>query len=330
VASECVTAAEAHSRSEEQARAATLAAAAEARTRQERDAARLEQLRAQAQSTNENFLAIAFALFGFAILAGAANFVYQLQNKPRERRAALIAAAVLGAGAVILFLMRPNPADVSLSSEPALPTPKGAAATAASAIAASATDGTGPLMCVLDRNSGRITVSAGEDTRMTFAPGGCVNGRTQYVDQGDGRWSRILVPNQDSTVSRMSYNPATRAYTVQRYLLPLREMQAIRAQRARVAVQSCTGDATALATLSRREAAIAAMLPAQPNEELVYRCRAARAEDMAPPAPPRPALTPAGERQPRPPAGDTQEPESTPREGLTDTKPRPEAAPSKP
>lgn len=276
VATPCVSADEARARADAmtavEARTAALAGEQARAEQAARDAEALEQLRGSAQSTRENIMALAIALFGIAILAGAASFLYQAQNKAKERKIAIIAGAVLAAAALILFLLRPTMGDVHLPrSDP----PTGAVSEATTATGAS--DIYGSLTCRVDPARGRITVSATSDVALSITPQGCVNARTQYVRGAGGIWSRTLVPNQDQAVTRISFNPATGQSTTRRYLLPLEAMEAVRRQRAAGETPSCTGDAATLEALSRREAAIATLLPAEPNEEIVSACGVASA-----------------------------------------------------
>ncbi|MEQ1726434.1 MAG: serine protease [Sphingopyxis sp.] len=274
VSSLCVSADEARARADarsvEDARAATIAEERARAAQASRDAEALDGLREAAQNTRENVMALAIALFGIAILCGAASFLYQSQDKVRERRIAIIAGAVLAGAALIAFVLRPSVVDVHVPrSDPA-------AATVDTAVtgAASARGVYGALTCRVDPARGRITVSATSDTALAITPQGCVNGRTQYVRGAGGAWSRTLVPNQDATVTRIAYDPATGQSTTRRYLLPLEAMEAVRRQRAAGETPACTQDAAILEALSRREAAIATLLPAEPNEEIVSACRA--------------------------------------------------------
>lgn len=265
----CVSAEEAAARSAamtaEERRMAAEAQAAQG-MRAARDAERLQQMRAEAQTSSENFMALAFGLFGVAILCGAASFLYQTQHKPRERRMAIIAGAVLAAGAIIIFLFRPQPANINLPD---------AASAAPTTAVPPPRDQYGAMACTVDRTVGRITVSATPDASMDITPQGCVNSRTQYVRGPDGRWSRTLIPNQDATVTRVSYDPATARTTTERYFLPLEAMEAVRRQRAASEVRGCTADPEQLAALSRRETTISTLLPDQPNEEIISDCRPA-------------------------------------------------------
>ncbi len=269
VIGDCITAAEASERDAAQDSAAARAQSeAEARAAAGRTAAQnraLEQARSAAQERRETFMALAVFLFGIGILAGAAALMYTGQAKPREQRAATLAAIILALGALVVFLLRPDPDDV------AVPAP----APARVAAAPVATGRYGALSCQVDRSRGRMTISTGDDTALDITPTGCVNGRTQYSAAGDGRWTRTLVPTQDSTVSRTSYDPRTGDYVVRRYLLPLATLETLRRARVPANGRGCTTDAAALAALADREAALGAQLPTQPNEQIVSRCTAA-------------------------------------------------------
>lgn len=280
VANECLTLAEAAARDgalDVEARRAAAVTAERDAARREARALELERLKDDAQSRRETYIALAIVLFGAAILSGAASFMYAGQSKPREQRAAMLAGGLLALAALIVFLLRPSPADVRLppiESETALPEAAPAALT-------------GTLVCTVDRNRGRITVSAGDDTALSIDSEGCVNGRTQYVRGPDGNWTRTLVPDQDATISRVSYDEASGTYVVRRYLMSLAPMEAARRQRGAAELRGCTADPERLAAIAARENAIAALLPARPNEELVSQCRVATAAAAAPDAPQR-------------------------------------------
>ncbi len=275
VANECLTLAEAAARDGamdvEARRAAAITAERDAARREAR-AQELERLRDNAQSRRETYIALAIVLFGAAVLAGAASFMYAGQAKPREQRAAILAGGLLALAALIVFLLRPSPADVRL---PPLER-ESMAAPAAEPVAL-----TGNLVCTVDRNRGRITVSAGDDVALSIDGDGCVNGRTQYVRGPDGLWSRTLVPEQDATISRVTYDEASGTYVVRRYLMSLAGMEAARRQRGPAEARGCTADPERLAELLAREGAIAAILPPRPNEELISQCRAVAATAAA-------------------------------------------------
>lgn len=280
VTSACLSADEARAReaamTADERRAAAEAEAREREARAARTADQLAIARANAQESRENFMAFAIVLFGLAIISVAASFKYEVQDKASERRAALIGAGLLALGALIIFLLRPSPADVRATVENDVAT-----ATAEPAAPAK----TGALSCTVDRSRGRLTVSQGQDTQLSFRGDGCVNGRTQYVRGADDLWTRTLVPNEDATISRLSYDPASGDYVVKRYLMSLESMETARRQRDSLAVQGCTADPATIARLTQREVAIASMLPEEPHEEIISRCRVSEAAAEQPVSP---------------------------------------------
>jgi hypothetical protein len=120
----------------------------------------------------------------------------------------------------------------------------------------------------------RTTVSTTEDVALEWHPGGCVNGRTQYAPAGDA-WERVLVPDEEDTVSIARFDPETLTYTNTRYLLGAEEMAALRKLRGEAEGGACTTDASQLEQLAYREAELRAALPGLPNEKLVYSCASA-------------------------------------------------------
>ncbi len=277
VASPCLSQDEAAARARAEADAAQSMAAADATRRAERSIVRgaeLEQLRDAARSRRELFTAFSAVLLALATVAGSGAFTYHALERFSERRAALIAAGALAVGALLLFLLRPDPRNVALPPDPTPPP-----ATAAAAV------GFGNLVCTVDPTRGRITVSTGDDLNLAIDDKGCVNGRTQYVLGSDGLWSRTQVPNNDANVARISYDPASGEAVTRRYLLPLTALEALRQQRGATSTTGCTVDPAQLAALAARERTIATMLPQRPNEEIVSRCRPAAAAAPATTAP---------------------------------------------
>src|SRR3546814_998922 len=65
------------------------------------------------------------------------------------------------------------------------------------------------FLCTIEPERSRITVSSTNDVPVDFARGGCVNARTQYTKGADGRWQRILVPQEEATVTIASIDPET-------------------------------------------------------------------------------------------------------------------------
>jgi hypothetical protein len=114
--------------------------------------------------------------------------------------------------------------------------------------------------------------TAAADLNLDWGAAGCVNGRTQYAENGS-RWDRILIPADEQTVSVLQFDPATRAYVSMRYFLPAGQMDALRKIRTQVKLKACSTDEAARANLSQQQAAMRTQLPTYPNEKIVYACR---------------------------------------------------------
>ena len=238
--------------------AAARDAAEQARLRRE---AAIADARADVQVARENFMAGAAVALVFGALAlGAAGML----ATRGDRRWTWVAGGggVLILGAVALFLLRPN-FDAGSIAE-------------ANARAAKTADAIGPLRCSFVADRSRVTVSQPAETRLAWGGDGCVNGRTQYAEDGRGGWSRVLVPDGEATVSILAYSPATRTYSNTRYFLDEARMTEARRLRKGVGVKACSTDAAARANLASQQSAIRAALPPVPNEKLVYSCKPAR------------------------------------------------------
>ncbi len=247
---------------------------AEARANAEANAAKnaaaeldrdLKQARAEeeALAARENRIALAGVFFVIGALAAGAGLLFYSQQNMRNAKIAGGAGAALMIGAAVLFVTRPDArAEIAADSAP-VPTaaePKLAA---------------GNLLCTIRPDRSRITVSATTDVPISIGKDGCVNGRTQYTRGADDRWQRILVPNDEPTVTVASIDAAGRDYRVERYLLDAETMAKARETRAGVALKSCTANPDELAGLAAQQDAIRSALPASPNERLVYGCQPA-------------------------------------------------------
>jgi hypothetical protein len=166
---------------------------------------------------------------------------------------------MLIAGAFALFFTRPG---FDASNILAVPEAMPGTVTA---------DGFGPMLCRIVPERSRVTVSDTQATLLDVTRDGCVNGRTQYAEHGQG-WRRVLVPDDEQTVSVLDYDPASRAYTNTRYLLGDEEMTRLRALRGEVKLKACSSDQAARAALSGQQSAVLAALPQLYNEKLVYSC----------------------------------------------------------
>lgn len=238
--------------------AQTLAAAA--RAQQDREDALVE-ARAANTAMRENFMAGAAVLLVLGAL-GIGGGGLLAARKDSRARWAVAGGALLMLGAGLLFFLRPAFDPRSVRAAPvAVPSPTSHA--------------TGPLTCTFDPARSRVTVSAIADVTLNWQGDGCMNGRTQYAEDGKGGWARILVPDEEETVSILSYKPATRTYINTRYLLGDAAMTEARRLRKGVTVKTCTSDGAERANLSGQLAAIRAALPPLPNEKLVYSCNPA-------------------------------------------------------
>lgn len=232
----------------------------------------LKQARAEeeALAARENRIALAGVFFVIGALAAGAGLLFYSQQNMRNAKIAGGAGAALMIGAAVLFVTRPDArAEIAADSAPA-PTaaePKLAA---------------GNLLCTIRPDRSRITVSATTDVPISIGKDGCVNGRTQYTRGADDRWQRILVPNDEPTVTVASIDAAGRDYRVERYLLDAETMAKARETRAGVALKSCTANPDELAGLAAQQDAIRSALPASPNERLVYRCQPASGAEAKP------------------------------------------------
>lgn len=243
------------------ARSASEAAARDAaeRARIAREAA-LTDARAANETLRENVMATAAVLLVAGALAIGGAFVLAGRGDRRARWAGA-GGAVLMASAVVTFLARPSFDPASVRSPEPVAAPAAAAAAAA-----------GRLICRFQPERSRITVSAASDTALTWDGAGCVNGKTQYSEDGHGGWARVLVPDAENTVSVLSLDPATLRYSATRFLLSDEEMAGVRRLRRELTVRGCTADQAQRAALAGQQSAIRAALPRLPNEKLVYSC----------------------------------------------------------
>ena len=257
---------------EDQAR---LAAEADARQAAQAEFAAKAQRDAELQilSERDNGLALAAVLLLAAFGAGAAAFVFAQRGRQRQLKLAGGAAGLLAVAAVGTWLLRPPLSLIDERAKDIIAEAKAKAEHAPSpGASAEAPQGPEKLVCTLDPQRSRVTVSDVTDVPLTWAPGGCVNGRTQYGLAGDG-WSRVLVPQGEATVSITRYDPDRHEYTVERYLMGLDAMTAAREARTRLKAPACGAGEAAARALGEAQGSVRALLPAEPNERLRYNCR---------------------------------------------------------
>jgi len=234
----------------------------------------LKQARAEedALASRENRIALAGVFFVIGALAAGAGLLSYNQKNMRNAKIAGAIGAVLMLGAAILFVTRPD-AHAEIAEE-------AAAVTEAPKLTQ------GNFLCTIRPDRSRITVSATTDVPIAIRASGCVNDRTQYTRGADDRWQRILVPNEEATVTVASIDSTGHDYRVDRYLLDAETMTKAREIRAGVTLKGCTANADQLAGLAAQQDAIRSALPASPNERLVYRCQPAAGVAVKPAAAP--------------------------------------------
>ncbi|MEE4154929.1 MAG: serine protease [Erythrobacter sp.] len=253
-------------------------AAREARLREAREEAQLKALIAISQERDD---AMAFAVVLLLIGLGGGAVALHWRNKAqgakapqRLQRLTLIAAGLSGAAliaAAFAWLTRPGFAEIddrvaALMSENGLGEgPPGAG----SQTAAQASDGT--LLCTFQPDRSRVMGARTDDVEFQWVADGCVNGRTQYGFAG-GEWMRVFVPNDEAAVSINVYDPETRLFRTDRYLLSRGEMEEARALRSAITPPAC-GVSDAAQILGEQQSALIGALPERPNERLVYSCR---------------------------------------------------------
>ncbi len=229
----------------------------------------LNAAREQAERLRENVMAVAaLLLVGGALAVGAAG----LLESRGSRRAAIWTVSAGGAAivaAVVVFLLRPS-AEIQLPRE-TLATAMGATP---SGVGAPGT-AIGPMICTLIPDRSRITVSSTAEARLDWGANGCADGRVQYLE-GEGGWQRIIVPEEEPTVTVARFDPVTRTYTQTRYMLPAATMDAIRKLHQPSTPTACVKTDKALQNLEGEQAQIRQQLPPLPNEKLVYSCRSGR------------------------------------------------------
>ncbi|KEO91940.1 protease [Erythrobacter longus] len=248
-----------------------------AELREKRDAAQL-QAQIEILDARDNAMAAAMILLLLGIGAGytAGQLRAGMGEKPENQTRAIIAAGVAGAaliGASLVWITRPSYSDIEervavLMGEVESPDTDAGGSQ-------ENTSGDGTLICTLVPERSRITGSRTNDVEFDWAANGCVNERTQY-GMVNGEWTRVLVPSSEAAVSVSRYDPETRTYRTDRYLLSQKDMEAAREARGKYNPPAC-GVTDAARVLGEQQAALIAMLPDRPNERLVYSCESKKA-----------------------------------------------------
>ncbi len=235
-----------------------------------RDKRNRAQLEAEMAVTKmrENQMAMAFLLVLLA--TGAGVVAWQARGQKYEERQRVIAggiAAVASVVALALWITRPGLDEIDRQVAAAM---QDSETQSGAALVKQASNGA--MICTLDTNRSRITGTADDQLQFDWAADGCVNGRTQYGFNA-GTWSRVFVPNTASTVSVNIYDPDSKTFRTDRYLLDQDGMDAARTARSAYEPPACASE-NAASKLGDLQGAVISALPASPNERLVYSCSA--------------------------------------------------------
>jgi hypothetical protein len=261
--------AEERQRAEEQ----KIASEAKARAGEEALARRREEAQRQIdfQILDERDNGMALALVLLLVALGAGGFAWLAHEDGEDKRtkigSAVAIAAVLGAG--FAWFARPTFAQgderlQDLLRREMTADEHGAIATATPA---------GTLVCTLVPDRSRIVGAANQTIPLDWRDDGCINGRTQYGLSG-GSWTRVFAPQDEASVSVNSFDPATGEYRMDRYLLDSDALTKVRDARGKFQAPACGAGAETAGELGTQQAAVLSLLPAQPNERLVYHCEA--------------------------------------------------------
>jgi len=252
----------------EQAEARQQLSATREEQRDARDRATREATEA-VQSDRENAMALAFLLTLVALGAGLVAWkAWEADREadPTQEKRLMIAgtiATVAAIAALAMWITRPGLDEVdrrvAAALEPEDGEEEGQVASA-----------NGALICTLDLARSRVTGAPDRELAFEWREDGCVNGRTQY-GLAAGEWARVFVPNEEDAVSINVFNPETRTYRTDRYLLGRAAMSEAREARGRYSPPACDSESAA-ARLGDMQGAVIALLPEAPNERLVYSC----------------------------------------------------------
>jgi len=228
----------------------------------------LQQALFEIASERENWLGVAGIALLLAAGCGAGAFMLRGGESPTQVKLLAAGSALMVLGAVAAMFMRPgfNQVDSRAGQSLVLPSGTPTASPGAQPVAAA-----GSLVCTLQPDRSRLTVSGMEDVPLQWGAGGCVNGNSQFALGADG-WSQLAAPDTEDTVTMSRFDPGKSEYRVERYFLDDETMSALRKERKKLVAPACGAGDDAARRLGDDLGALRSMLPALPNERLVYRC----------------------------------------------------------
>lgn len=233
------------------------AAQADAMRRAEARTNALQEAQLAAERTRENYIAIAGLLLVLGAMAVGGAGLLESRGQRRPAIWSVAGGALLIIAAIITFFVRPF-GSVTVPE-----------AASNDAPIASATFGKMVCRPVLERS--RVNLTMPGDVTIDWQADGCVNGQTQYAENGR-KWERILVPNEEQTVSVLEYDSSARSLTESRYLLTASQMSKARTLRGAVKQKACTPNEADRQLLARQQTLIRDALPPRPDEWFVYQC----------------------------------------------------------
>jgi S1-C subfamily serine protease len=219
----------------------------------------------------ENGMALSGLALLLALATGGAGVFLLTKKRKRDTIIASVFTVLLLGGAVTAWMTRPSLAEIGTRADELLD-----AASKGGKLQVSTGPLAGNLVCVLDLQRSRVTVSSTTDIPLSWREDGCANGNSQFASGSDG-WFRVNVPKDDETVTVSSFDPATGIYQAQRYLLDFETMARLRAEQGKLPAPLCGGGADAVRGMSVGLLGLKGMLPDSPNERLVYNCSKAQA-----------------------------------------------------
>jgi hypothetical protein len=208
-------------------------------------------------------LALLLVAFG----GGAFAWLSHEEGEPRRMRIGGAVAVVALIGCVVAWFTRPSFADaderlqerlrkdMTANENGVIPTPTP----------------TGALVCSLQSDRSRVIGEANPTVTLDWREDGCVNGRTQYGFDS-GAWTRVLAPTDQSNVAVNHFDPSTGEYRMDRYLLGQDQIDQVRKARGQYEPPACGSGRAAAEKLGSEQSAVLSLLPAEPNERLVYNC----------------------------------------------------------
>ncbi|MEO6153822.1 MAG: serine protease [Croceibacterium sp.] len=266
----CRSLADVEAQERQQSERAQIAAQAHTVAEEQRTAIRREQLRRETEfallAERESGLALTLILLMAAM--GAAGLAIHAHHNALRHNAEIgfVLAAVAVVSAAVAWVARPDFTDIDRRLDAAMKGEQSAgerpAGTASSA---------GALICVIDSERTRVTGADTVDVPLQWSDDGCVNGRTQY-GAADGAWARVFVPGDEEVVSVNRFEPATREYRVDRFLLDRAAMARVRKARGEFQAPACGAGPDAAREFGARQAAMLSLVPPRPDERLVYKC----------------------------------------------------------